>query len=93
MLSRRKKAFEKYLQKAKENTECRGLDLLSYLIMPVQRLPRYVLLLSELRKNTSLKHADYKNIDKAVGGLEEVAGLFFFLSFFFLSSFLFPPFF
>jgi RhoGEF domain len=48
--------------------------------MPVQRLPRYVMLLNELMKNTAQKHPDYQNINKAVVQLKEVAGLIFFCS-------------
>ena len=33
-------------------------QLASYLILPVQRLPRYIMLLSELRKHTADTHAD-----------------------------------
>jgi len=39
------------------NKSLRGLE--SYLILPVQRLPRYVLLLREVRKHTPKSHKDY----------------------------------
>lgn len=44
----------------------------SMLIEPVQRLPRCVLLMKELRKNTPQTHPDYKNIEKALSTFEEL---------------------
>lgn len=41
-------------------------DISSYLIMPVQRLPRYVLLLTELQKHTLPCHPDYKNLEDMI---------------------------
>mmetsp|Transcript_14804 Transcript_14804/g.23141 ORF Transcript_14804/g.23141 Transcript_14804/m.23141 type:complete len:710 (-) Transcript_14804:1309-3438(-) len=48
------------------------LDLGSYLIMPVQRLPRYELLLRELRKFTPKTHKDSNAIDIALGKMKVV---------------------
>eukprot|EP01114_Cavostelium_apophysatum_P020874 TRINITY_DN7121_c0_g1_i2.p1 TRINITY_DN7121_c0_g1~~TRINITY_DN7121_c0_g1_i2.p1 ORF type:complete len:238 (-),score=54.15 TRINITY_DN7121_c0_g1_i2:161-874(-) len=48
--------------------------LSSLLIMPVQRVPRYVLLLTELKKLTPETHPDYENITKAVKLIREIAG-------------------
>ncbi|EKE41037.1 hypothetical protein ENUP19_0306G0009 [Entamoeba nuttalli] len=47
------------------------LDLRSYLITPVQRLPRYNLLLNELLKHTPTDHPDYNNIVSALAFLKE----------------------
>ncbi|KAL7718195.1 hypothetical protein QTN25_004494 [Entamoeba marina] len=49
-----------------------NLDLRSYLIMPVQRLPRYNLLLKELIQNTDENHPDYNNLNSAIEGIKEV---------------------
>lgn len=43
----------------------------SYLIMPIQRIPRYKLLLEELLKHTTEQHADYADVQRAV----DVVGL------------------
>lgn len=43
------KAFSDWLEVSQK---CEGLSLESFLIMPVQRLPRYLLLLDELKRNT-----------------------------------------
>ncbi|KAL6062834.1 Cell division control protein CDC24, putative, variant 2 [Balamuthia mandrillaris] len=48
------------------------LGLSNYLIMPIQRLPRYVLLLQELLKKTTKQHRDYKNLKKAVKEMKQV---------------------
>jgi len=41
------------------------LPLESHLIQPIQRLPRYVLLLNQLQKHTDQDHVDYGNLVKA----------------------------
>ncbi len=50
-------------------TECeanaKGLQLESYLIMPVQRLPRYQMLLNGLLKYTDEQHVDYADLCSA----------------------------
>eukprot|EP01119_Soliformovum_irregulare_P022894 TRINITY_DN7905_c0_g1_i2.p1 TRINITY_DN7905_c0_g1~~TRINITY_DN7905_c0_g1_i2.p1 ORF type:complete len:331 (+),score=78.20 TRINITY_DN7905_c0_g1_i2:133-1125(+) len=44
----------------------------SLLIMPVQRIPRYVLLLKELLKHTEPTHRDFKDLKAAVEALESI---------------------
>ncbi|ELP94641.1 Rho/RAC guanine nucleotide exchange factor, putative [Entamoeba invadens IP1] len=63
--------FFKLIQDISKTTE--NLDLRSYLIMPVQRLPRYKLLLQELLKNTENTHEDYMNIKSAFEMIQNVA--------------------
>jgi len=46
----------------------KNLDLEALLIQPIQRLPRYHLLLTELLKNTDESHPDYQNLTE--GGTE-----------------------
>jgi hypothetical protein len=41
-------------------------DLASMLVTPVQRIPRYVMMLKDLLKNTSPQHPDYNNLLRAV---------------------------
>ena len=48
-----------------KNTLFKGLSLGAYLIMPVQRVPRYVLLLTDLLQNTPGDSADYEPIKTA----------------------------
>lgn len=58
--------FAEFIVKTKEIPEVRGLDLLSYLIMPVQRIPRYILLVQDLIKHTPPEHPDRKLLDLAL---------------------------
>ncbi|EGC39000.1 hypothetical protein DICPUDRAFT_27726 [Dictyostelium purpureum] len=50
-----------------------GLDLYSYLIMPIQRIPRYLLLLKELIKYTPMNHPDYQMLINAKENIKRVA--------------------
>ncbi|EGC32781.1 hypothetical protein DICPUDRAFT_81422 [Dictyostelium purpureum] len=70
---RKKKDFENFLVKCRNDSRCNGLDISSLLIMPVQRLPRYILLLNELLKNTPESHPCAKIINKCLKGIKEVA--------------------
>jgi len=47
--------------------------LQSLLIMPVQRIPRYQLLIRDLIKNTHDTHPDYKLLNKALGKIANTA--------------------
>lgn len=44
----------------------KNLDLNSMLVMPVQRLPKYVLLFKDLIKHTEETHPDHKNLKKCL---------------------------
>lgn len=48
-------------------------DIPTFLIMPIQRIPRYNLLLLDIKKHTWEEHGDYQNLVKACEGMEEVA--------------------
>jgi len=48
-------------------------ELDSYLILPIQRIPRYVLLLQELVKHTWKDHADYQKLCEAWGKMQKTA--------------------
>ena len=49
------------------------MDLESFMIMPIQRIPRYVLLLQDLLKYTSETHPDYSSIKSALEKCKEMA--------------------
>ena len=49
------------------------LDVSSLLITPVQRLPRYVLLMKEIIKHTPKDHPDYKDATEALNKANEVS--------------------
>lgn len=56
-----------------DKTECGGLQLGDYLIMPIQRLPRYNMLLEDLVKNTWRFHIDYDNLRQAHQKIKDIA--------------------
>ncbi|KAI6661568.1 hypothetical protein LOD99_13441 [Oopsacas minuta] len=50
--------FRGFIRACMESPSCRGLDLCAFLLTPIQRLPRYLLLLKELIKYTDSSHPD-----------------------------------
>jgi len=62
--------FDKFIQTAENSPECKFCDVESFLIEPVQRLPRYEILLKELIKNTNYNHCDYEALLKALTKIE-----------------------
>jgi hypothetical protein len=73
----RKSAWLKLCQKAMNAPQAQVsqvcLHLTSYLIMPVQRVPRYILLLNDLLKHTPETSPDHPQIKKALELLNEIA--------------------
>eukprot|EP01130_Rhizamoeba_saxonica_P014310 TRINITY_DN6245_c0_g1_i1.p1 TRINITY_DN6245_c0_g1~~TRINITY_DN6245_c0_g1_i1.p1 ORF type:complete len:628 (-),score=130.52 TRINITY_DN6245_c0_g1_i1:87-1970(-) len=65
--------YKKLLESFYINPENKGLSLDMYLIMPVQRIPRYIMLLDTLLKYTDDDHPDYKNICNATVLLKDVS--------------------
>lgn len=56
-----------------QSKECQGLVLQSFLIMPVQRIPRYRLLLMDLVKHSDKNDDDYKLLCTALELCQDVA--------------------
>lgn len=63
---KKKKKFQDFHsdRRAQPASESRTIDDL--LIQPVQRIPRYLLLLTDLKKHTEQQHADYAHLEKAI---------------------------
>lgn len=60
-----------FIRACELQTQCEGLDLNSHLIMPVQRIPRYKMLLAELikltpEKNGNIPNQEYKDLSEAL---------------------------
>ena len=56
--TRTNKEFRGFIGACMESPSCRGLDICAFLLTPIQRLPRYLLLLNELIKYTDSNHPD-----------------------------------
>lgn len=68
----KKNNFAQWMDKhIRENMDCLPLD--SLLIMPIQRIPRYRLLLEEVIKYTPEEHIDYKDLCSALNLIKEIA--------------------
>jgi len=68
--------FKEYLEKNECTKKTRGLDLASILIQPVQRLPRYIMLLQEYLKYTSPNNTDYQEAELSVTKLKQMLNAF-----------------
>ncbi|EGC35087.1 hypothetical protein DICPUDRAFT_152605 [Dictyostelium purpureum] len=64
-----------FIQECKSLTEVARRDLQSFVSMPIQRIPRYVLLLRELIKFTHKSDPDYHNIQQALHSMETIADI------------------
>eukprot|EP01120_Amphizonella_sp_Union-15-10_P007200 TRINITY_DN2409_c0_g1_i3.p1 TRINITY_DN2409_c0_g1~~TRINITY_DN2409_c0_g1_i3.p1 ORF type:complete len:157 (+),score=17.76 TRINITY_DN2409_c0_g1_i3:86-556(+) len=62
-----------FLDKCRENPLSNTQPVRSLLIMPCQRIPRYILLLQDLLKNTPSHHPDFEDLQKALDETKEVA--------------------
>ena len=67
-------SFQRFLQKAKQDKTNQGnLDLMSLMIMPVQRIPRYELLLREYIKYTPKQHKDLIALNQSLEKIKSIA--------------------
>ncbi|ELP94237.1 Rho/RAC guanine nucleotide exchange factor, putative [Entamoeba invadens IP1] len=57
-LTQKRKKFEEFCEAQKEDPRSNNGDIMSFLIFPVQRIPRYILLMKEYIKNTDKEHPD-----------------------------------
>eukprot|EP01127_Copromyxa_protea_P013707 TRINITY_DN3704_c0_g2_i2.p1 TRINITY_DN3704_c0_g2~~TRINITY_DN3704_c0_g2_i2.p1 ORF type:complete len:426 (-),score=92.98 TRINITY_DN3704_c0_g2_i2:46-1323(-) len=69
-----RKDFRSFIEEVQEKTECLGLAFGAYLIMPIQRIPRYRMLMEDFLKNTSPDHEDHPKLASALAVLLNVAG-------------------
>ena len=70
----KKKSFSKMLEKFKQDPRSDGLSLDSVLIMPIQRMPRYTLLLREILKQcVAGEDSDYAPIVEAITEVTKVS--------------------
>eukprot|EP01102_Stenamoeba_stenopodia_P006184 TRINITY_DN16_c0_g2_i3.p1 TRINITY_DN16_c0_g2~~TRINITY_DN16_c0_g2_i3.p1 ORF type:complete len:1198 (-),score=204.75 TRINITY_DN16_c0_g2_i3:685-4278(-) len=65
--------FKSFLQQAASDPAVGKTQLSSFLILPVQRIPRYEMLLGDLLKHTREDHKDKADLSKAVALIHDVA--------------------
>lgn len=65
--------FKRFLKQQRDSPLSEGMDILSLLITPVQRIPRYLLLLRELQKYTPSSHPHSHSIIAAIAKVEKIA--------------------
>lgn len=70
---REKKWLDTFISKCETEPRCGGLMLRDYLIEPVQRVPRYEMLLKEMAKYTSMEDPERPGLMDAVSKVQEVA--------------------
>lgn len=66
-------AFKDFHEKNVTNPLSKGLSLNGLLITPIQRVPRYIMLLDALQKVTENTHNDYQNLTEAIIVIKEAA--------------------
>ena len=65
--------FKKASEEFQKSPKCKSLRILDYLLQPIQRLPRYRLLLQEYQKNQPEGTEDYKDTAEALKIVLEAA--------------------
>jgi len=65
--------FEQFIENCTNHPDVKGVALSTYLITPLQMIPRYILLLKEIREITNPNHIDYTNLGLAVKVLQSIA--------------------
>jgi RhoGEF domain len=68
-----KNAWLAFNKSVRERGEVGKLDLLGFLIQPVQRVPRYELLLRDLLKVTDESHRDFQALNKAIEAVAQIS--------------------
>ncbi|KAH3767964.1 guanine nucleotide exchange factor [Pelomyxa schiedti] len=67
------KQWNIFVEKAVAVPICKRRQISDFLITPIQRLPRYVLLLTDLVKSTPDTHPDHQNLAVALSKMRDVA--------------------
>lgn len=70
---KRDKFFACLCEAAQHHSLAGAAKIESFLILPVQRVPRYVLLLADLIKHTEKPHPDYAKLNAALEKIKDVA--------------------
>ncbi|KAF9302076.1 hypothetical protein BGZ74_005883 [Mortierella antarctica] len=65
--------FTEFVKTTSRRPECKNLDFQSYLMLPVQRIPRYRMLLEGLLRHTPEDHPDHHKLETAFRSMEKTA--------------------
>ncbi|PVU95520.1 hypothetical protein BB561_001777 [Smittium simulii] len=66
-------SFFCFIKNAEKHKECAELTFKSYLLLPVQRIPRYRLLMKTILENTPESHPDYQQTKDSFETIDKVA--------------------
>eukprot|EP01156_Anaeramoeba_ignava_P022240 Anaeramoba_ignava/c20412_g1_i2.p2 GENE.c20412_g1_i2~~c20412_g1_i2.p2 ORF type:complete len:330 (-),score=87.67 c20412_g1_i2:1450-2439(-) len=72
-LVKKNQKFVDFIDECHNSPEIQGLNISSLLILPVQRIPRYNLLIQTILKYTPKEHSDYDNLNKALDTTKEIS--------------------
>ncbi len=67
--------FQRFLKEVQSNPNANGLDLMSYIVLPVQRIMRYPMLIQAVSERTLYHHPDHDALQQAEKLLSDVAKL------------------
>ncbi|PVZ99963.1 hypothetical protein BB558_004009 [Smittium angustum] len=75
MCTKQNNNFFCFIKNAEKMEQCGGLSLKSHLLLPVQRIPRYRLLMKTILENTPKSHTDYNFVLTSFEIIDKVAKL------------------
>lgn len=70
-LCRHSEQFTKFLKEKIKHPSCVGSDLTEFLLIPVQRIPIYIIHLKRILKYTTFDHPDYESIRSCLNRLRD----------------------
>ncbi|KAJ1987472.1 hypothetical protein H4R33_002838 [Dimargaris cristalligena] len=74
-LEKKNESYRHFLARSRDHPSCHKLGISDLLVMPVQRIPRYTLLFTDLLKNTPVGHPDHSEIQRALDRVHEIGQL------------------
>eukprot|EP01105_Mastigella_eilhardi_P023102 TRINITY_DN5788_c0_g1_i2.p1 TRINITY_DN5788_c0_g1~~TRINITY_DN5788_c0_g1_i2.p1 ORF type:complete len:548 (+),score=140.54 TRINITY_DN5788_c0_g1_i2:89-1732(+) len=70
--ARQNPKFIEFLERLRQNSATRNLDIASFMVKPTQRLTKYPLLLKDLIAHTDSDHEDYQKLKKVLADLTAI---------------------
>jgi hypothetical protein len=71
--SEKSSTFAAFLEDVQAKPEAGGLTIRAFLILPIQRIPRYTLLLADLVKHTPPEHPDNTQLNASLERMKQIA--------------------